>query len=580
MSNISLQKLSMKKLLKQIFTAAKTYDDDAIIKNTILAFSLSLLLLFNLCLVAGKDPRLKVFVIAEDQKTFFHMKEEIEQISPNIVVYGLEDEKNELPLLAKLNCIGVLVLVYENNPQFFLKEEIVHTMVCVDRCIILLKNYSLSEKEKIVSTLRSRLPPNTGIIDNEQQLLGYIKEYSSRRHSINLLGVEWNLQQYIFFVRVISIVSLIVLFIGQFLITSMCIVMNNKSYEFPIESFLSALLISGAIFLIMQLSYRSCSALLEIPLSLHCTKAFENPFRALTAINFLGPFGGGTIPRLLASLLGSFTAVCFFGWTRSKRELIPKIFLIGLFFSTALLMFTFATVSYGSDLVVIKYFFDRSADFVQYYQYWFVGLSVISRGIMLLFIGVAMICAFRNASDKIYSFFAPFSVVLLAWGGMRIGNMNFEQTLNSFIAGLITSLGIYFILTTYLSFENNARYLWSNRKIVVKMSLSRKNVLPTYCLAIGFASFVILLFNVAGVLHQFLFSLLLIATSILLIPSVKVLYADDVRVNFLRIFLVLPVAVALWTITWILPDGVSLFFIFVTGFVAYMNIVLQKMKKF
>ncbi len=458
----------------------------SIFRMVAIAFILTTSSMLSLAFIAGSDVRYKVFVVAEGEDEFQEVKQVLEKSLENVVVYDIRYENNELATLTELNCVRTIVLVYDGDIQFLLQRNVLISLERVDECVL----FSRGElpPEEVLQILDSLLRSRLKVAKSYSELISKLPVYRRR----SFFSINWDTETYFLLVRAVGVASLLTIFFGAALLSITCFLLRALVRD-ELAFFSASLTSAFLIFTTIQMAYVVCSSVLEIPLGLHCTKIGSSPWNSLTIIGMLGPFGGGTFPRLFAGLTGfslstiaitlrreADEAVCYLPSLRT-RLFIASLVLVGAYFAY--------TISSLNELInqpiVGEVLCRKMINSFAIYQDLLVGKAVPSRGIILYYIGVSLFCALLLARSKAFSAASPIAAVLIAWGLMRVGNLNLEQAMCSSIIGVMLGFATFLLCAAYLSLLNNFHRLSSTdaKKLLHSSEFRRESIVLT-CIAL------------------------------------------------------------------------------------------------
>ena len=370
-------------------------------KGILALFFIVAMLMLGLSLAGGPDPRTKIYILATEQTAESLSTIVKARVPGELVFYTPEDEFNDLDVLVQTGTIRTILVAdfpysfqWEGQFQEFLET----TIIPVDRVIVVesFKNH------RFASELIIRLPKKTRIMSEVQicnEIRGLMRD-TGRSYSL-----------YNFIVKVVAISSLVLIGVGAAFCVSRILEVGSRS---PLRGIIEGVFIGGSMFLVIQGIYTISSMVLETPISLHTTTA------QIPAISFLGPFGGGTVPRILSAALGMFLGVL-----SVSRKLNARISLAAI--SIAVL-----------GLVVLNLCGIRTisghpaASYLLYYGYDdSVGIhhQEFSRGVMMIFAGLIPLGLVPRMKRGLQSIVTPVCIVAGSWGFMRVGDLRFETTL-------------------------------------------------------------------------------------------------------------------------------------------------------
>ncbi len=404
-------------------------------------FILSILLMILSSIVAGTDPRVKIYILTDNEQIISRVKESINRYQNNyLLIITPEDEFNELITLSQTKFIDILII----DPSFDLMRLDLSTLQSfknINQIVI------LNDDERRANECINRL---TYILREKNVKLESLEKVAEGIASLaETYSPNKSFKHYVALAQLISILSILAIFFGTTIIGSNII--RFSSNENLISGYAKTLELSICIFLIIQATYILCSHLLHQPLALHCTKQPSNPYEAITTYSFLGVFGGGNIPRFTIALVGitlGTLSTLIDTKSSTKHRYSKRGFT--LFTASAILCIILA-LYLGECLGSILGNHSRYLLHLFSLEY-----QLLSRGIELFFMGcITFYICFYLSGTTLYLFLPP-SIFAICWGISRVGNINLLQALASLITSLIISFEVAIVVCAidFMFFKN------------------------------------------------------------------------------------------------------------------------------
>lgn len=396
-----------------------------------------MLLLISSCLIIGPDPRLKIFAIGSETKIRQISDEIYHLTNGEVIIHSINEERNEFKILVNTRYTWITLIVDPNftGDDFRLiswgfGDSIPFVIVFEEA---LRNSYAL----KLVSEAHT-YDVRVFVVNNDLEMLEvlcYVREkypYTIQ----NLWGIPINRNIFFMGVKFIGFLSLFIISYATFMLV--IAIVKGFDGKTSIDELIRTLAFSAILFVLIQSIFFACSCILHIPLSLHSTK-ITDPEHALTVIGFLGPFGGGTSPKLLASFLGCILGVLLCVKTQ-RLSLRIKALIVGVVL-LAIGIWCFIHLEFP------RWFVNA---IITEFRYRFCGTILPSRGIILFIFCCALLsllCKCDAIDPSVKSMIIPFVISGISWGLIRIGNLNFEQTAVSLVLGFLFSLTLPIVIS-------------------------------------------------------------------------------------------------------------------------------------
>ena len=387
-------------------------------KGFLSIFIALILIMISISFLIRGDPRVKVFVIGTEQivrdlTLTIEKVHTIYSLNGRILVYTLEDELNELPVLAQTKFISAFIIAdlpysRESNSHFIVKAAF-----NVPR-IIILREYL--KPKSLAQVLYHAFPEKAIIVSSREELATTLQHLTLHR-----VGTPLPFDLFRSLVIVVGVLSLLVVLSGVALTTSAALELGEENGTSAVTDFLP---IPFFVFVITQFVYITVSAILGIPVGLHYTRS------SITVLSFLGPFGGGNTLRSIVSFFGFSLGI----YTKHESLNIRDRTALYAFFTVLLIVFWRIKANpIGTFLFIALQGLNAEV-------YW----QSFSRGISLFFMGSISLVTVYQLRKHTQAFLISCSMLLICWGISRVGNMRLYQTLDSTIAGLFLSFSLIF----------------------------------------------------------------------------------------------------------------------------------------
>jgi len=411
--------------------------------NTHIKLMLTLsMIMISIPLTVGEDPRTNILVL-----TSLPVEKEIGQITTQtsdlIKIYTIADERNDLDTISRLQFFDAVII-----GDYELKViPIISTPADEIRAIEFIKTKIVLDQYKSTTLAKWVLETYKDVILVESQTELAYELNSLVTQNKALLG--WDK-----YVRIIQLEAVLSLLVTMLLVTTIIVYLMENNDENIQTNLARTITISIFAFSFMQSLFFTVSRLL-IPLSAHAGG------RGVTAISYIGPFGGGSYPRMASAMFGFFFAFAFAG-KKYDREISWKLFLTLVVTGLALivdpitggqLVWTFLL-----DLTGGAEFAQQSTSAISLLINHIAGLLgsdvqgfFRSRGIMLFFSGVIPLMALGRARKYTTTALIFVCAIFVGWGTMRIGQMMAFTFFASIIPGIFFGM-IFAIPFLVLSF--------------------------------------------------------------------------------------------------------------------------------
>jgi len=247
-----------------------------------------------------------------------HEEKEIEQIatqtSEMIKIYTIDDERNDLPTISRLQFFDAVIIGDFDLEVIPMGDPLygeIHAQGEV-QAIGWIKTKIVLEQYKSFNLAEWVLETYTDII--------LIRSQEELGHELNrLLAQNEAILGWDRYVRIIQIEAGLSLLVTMLLVTTIVVYLMDNNDENVQTNLVRTIIITIFAFSFLQSVFFTTSRLL-IPLSTHTGGS------GITAISYLGPFGGGSMPRMACAIFGFIFAFAVAGKKHGK-EIKWKLFL-------------------------------------------------------------------------------------------------------------------------------------------------------------------------------------------------------------------------------------------------------------
>lgn len=403
--------------------------------NTHIKLMLTLsMIMVSIPLTVGEDPRTNILVL-----TSMPVEKEIEQIaaqtSNKIKTYTIADEYNDLPIISRMQFFDALVIgdfeltIFPMDTSTYEVQSIEHI-----RTKIILDQYKSTPLAAwVLETYQDVI-----IVHSQVELVNEFNNLVNRNKAL----LEWDR-----YIRIIQIEAILSLLSTILLVTTIIVYLMENNDENVQTNLARTIIITIFAFSFLQSVFLTVSRLV-VPLSTHAGGT------GITAISYIGPFGGGSMPRMACAIFGFIFAFASAG-KKHGREISWKLFLAFIVTGLVLIVnpltggqFVWAfllDLTGGSEMtqqktIAISLIEDHIASIM--------GSAVLgfyrSRGIMLFFAGIIPLLVLGRSRKYTTTALIFVCAIITGWGAMRIGQMLAYTFFASIIPGIV--MGIIFAL--------------------------------------------------------------------------------------------------------------------------------------
>jgi len=388
-------------------------------------YVLCALLMVSLSFSFGPDPRIKLYVLSSTHENAKTISDYLDGQGAYAVT--IFEEMGEFKLLSDMGVFSGVVIGDFSPPSQEFARYWIYPALDVTPKIIIIRDYAHSS---FVEEVKNRYSKKTFFVNNLDDLSSALTKIDRR---MNPLGLEIPTEAYLAVSAFIGFCSFLIVFFGFAFLASKLLEAGKKP---GLSGFPEGIAYAFLLFFFTQAIYMVCSVLLAMPLGLHTSTP------RVTAVGFMG-FGGGSRPRMLSGLVGTFFGVyvSLKGGLKLSREGLVAFLILFLFIlvdplTQGVIFYEFILLySVGPSFETAHMAWTYVREFLGVIGSAF-GAQVtevygISRGIILYY---AFICAFWAAS-----------------GGIRVADMMPWKSVASSIPGVVAGL-VFSILFLLISF--------------------------------------------------------------------------------------------------------------------------------
>lgn len=407
-------------------------------KKALFLYLISILFMVSLSLVAGQDPYVGVYILGSKDSTEKYAAL-VREAASNVLIITPREEFNELNILTLTNRVKLFILADYSNPgnTGIVLEAMRHVEAI---CILVVEKY---RNQGFYSLVINNFP-DKAVVVNDWQLVEFVQSFALAQRD----GAHFGLSRepYILLAGVVALFSLEIIFAGTLYLSTSVLEAGKRGW---VDGMLHGAILGVSVFVLSQLAYIHCSSVLNMPVSLH-----SNTY-GICAISLIGPFGGGSLPRMLVAFAGLATGLYdklmdMDGGLRRVEFVfslisvvilasITRFFVYGLFVDS---------IAYQVMIFITRDLLHITPDF--FFQ--------PARGIMLGFAGFVLLGTLPKLSKITRILVLCFCSLTMSWGMMRVGNMQIAQSTLSMFPGLIIGLVLSFAAVSINAVEKVIRH--------------------------------------------------------------------------------------------------------------------------
>jgi hypothetical protein len=436
-------------------------------KKLLTLFLLCALLMVAVGAVAGPDPRLKAYVMA-DPNSVNQIQSSLDQAHGNVFAITPAQDYSDVVQMASVGEFNVLVV--SNYPPLDLPEVSKFVLPALSDIPLVIVDDSADPG--FVTQIRAFVSPDAivhvhsvGSLDaNETQTLS---TYMSTITRPNVLGLDLSSSGFKVVEIVEALLSFVLIFSGLAFLGSLA----SESTSQTDFAHLATVISSGVfVFFFSEVIYVVTSALLTVPVSLH---AVVSGAHDITAVGLLG-FGGGSTPRLAAGVLGFIMGLVVSGGVSRVRLgdfaliagivliIIASPFFLGQYVFQAMLLFGSSNFGFGNA-------YTSSLSFKSFL--YGVGGALggntsstylMSAGKILFFAGLVPFAYFKKMGKTSTALAVLIVALMIGDGGVRVGEMTPDKTVIAIIPGIVVGFVFLIPLIGVALVEKYVRGKWNS----------------------------------------------------------------------------------------------------------------------
>jgi hypothetical protein len=417
------------------------------------------LLMVSLSLVAGPDPRIKIYAVAPPYLASTLERELASRAGP-VQVIGPQDTVSEFETIANLGIVKAVVVSY--YPKVALGRITKFVLGAMEQVPLILVDEYMADPD-LVRELEAKFADKVIIVQGlgETSFTVISRELQDLRVR-NALGIESRTETFKAIAAMVAALSLLVAFFGLAFLSSRLIETGRNK---GLGAIPEAIMLSAFVFYFTQAVYMASSVLLAMPIGLH---AVTSGSKELTAVGLLG-FGGGSSPRaisgVLGFLLGAFVAI-------KGRSELDRFGIIAFAILVAFLVvdpFTGGELFYDAVLFFLSgprsevirtsivYTKDILSNMGRLFGGWVTGIYGLSTGEILFYAGALPIFLFPYLKRSTATALLLMSGLAAGSGFIRTAEMTPYKTVASLIPGLTTGLAVVVMLLVASLIEERIR---------------------------------------------------------------------------------------------------------------------------
>jgi hypothetical protein len=418
-------------------------------------YVLCIFLMLSLALVAGPDPRMKVFVLAEPSTS-----EGIEKIVTDFggVPLTIADTATEIETISNLGTLQTIIVSdYVPLSNEYAETFLFPALKNVRRVIII-----PDEGNEFQERVRERLSEDSILESEASKLSSALNKISIRP---NFFGLNIELDTYLNIARIEALLSFLLVFLGIAYLSTRLLEIGSKP---GLSGLSESIIYVVSYYVITQAVLMTASYVLGMPLGLH---AVTSGSKDVTALGLLG-LGGGSRPRMMVAFSGVLAGALL---TRKGAFRLDKssILLFSLLiFALALDPLTNGVILYeflllfsvGPDFQFTTDFATMIKTFLRFvgdiFGGWVTPYFAISRGIMLYYVGAipfVLIPKLRQTSATLLLFLSAFAI---SQGGIRVAEMTPLKTVTNIFPGIVAGLVFAMLFIILSLFEDKIRNIF------------------------------------------------------------------------------------------------------------------------
>jgi hypothetical protein len=407
-------------------------------------YMLCSLLMISLSLVAGPDPRVKIYAVATPYSASA-LENTLTSIIGPVQVISPQDTISEFETMANLGVIKAVFVSY--YPKLVLDRVVRYTVEAMSRVELIVIDEYMADPE-LANDLMLRYGEKVVSVQGLDgasltQILRALRGLKAK----NPLGLELQTGSFKVLATVVAVLSFLTVFFGLAFLSSRLI---DAGRSRGIGALPEAIMLPAFIFYFTQAVYMASSVILAMPVGLH---AVTSGSKEITVVGLLG-FGGGSRPRaisgILGLLLGALIAI------KGKSELDRWGLVVSIVLAAILIIdpFTGGELFYDALLYFltgprseimrtsIVYTKDILSTMGRLFGGWATDMYGLSTGEILFYAGALPMFLFPILKRSTATFLLLICCLAAGSGFIRTAEMTPYKTVASLIPGIAVGLAV------------------------------------------------------------------------------------------------------------------------------------------
>ncbi|MEM2087171.1 MAG: hypothetical protein QXF52_00690 [Thermoproteota archaeon] len=424
-----------------------------------LLYMLCSLFMVSLSLVAGPDPRFKVYAIATPYSASDLQSALASTIGPTLVI-SPRDTVSEFETMANLGVVKAVFISY--YPRLALDRVVKYTLEAMSQVELIVIDESMADPE-LANNVKLRYGEKVVFIQGfNQESLAQISGTLRGLKVKNPFGLELETDLFKALAAIVAVLSFLTVFFGLAFLSSRLIDVGRSK---GIGALPEAIMLPAFVFYFTQAVYMASSVLLATPVGLH---AVTSGSREITVVGLLG-FGGGSSPRAVSGMLGLILGALIAIRGRSELDrwglvvfivsgalLIIDPFTGGELFYDALLFFLSGP---RSEIMRTSIFYTKDilSSMGRIFGGWVTGIYGLSTGEILFYAAALPIFLFPILKRSTATFLILICSLAAGSGFIRTAEMTPYKTVASLIPGIVVGLAVSTVFITMSLIETHIR---------------------------------------------------------------------------------------------------------------------------
>jgi len=422
-------------------------------------YMLCSILMVSLSLIAGPDPRLKVYAVATPYSASALESALSGTVGPTLVI-SPQDTVSEFETMANLGVVKAVFISF--YPKLALDRVVRYTLEAMGQVELIVIDEYMADPE-LANSLKLRYGEKVVSLQGfNQESLAQISRRLQGLRAKNPFGLELQTSLFKAVATGVAILSFLTVFLGLAFLSSRLI---DVARSRGIGALPEAIMLPAFIFFFTQAVYMASSVLLAMPVGLH---ALTSGSREITVVGLLG-FGGGSSPRAVSGVLGIILGALIA--IRGKSELdrwgivvfiVSASFLIidpftgGELFYDAMLFFLSGPRSeiMRTSIVYTK---DILSSMGRIFGGWVTGIYGLSTGEILFYAAAIPIFLFPLVKRSTATFLILICSLAAGSGFIRTAEMTPYKTVASLIPGIAVGLAVSAVFIVMSLVETHLR---------------------------------------------------------------------------------------------------------------------------